>query len=60
MGEWAFVPEGQPDSSQARSAWVAMQRAPVPEGRSKSWQVPEIFVVATEVHDALETLRYSC
>ncbi len=30
-----FVPEGHADSSQARSAWVAMQRAPVPEGRSK-------------------------
>ena len=37
----AFVPEGQADSSQARSAWVAMQRAPVPEGRSKSLSVPE-------------------
>src|SRR5580700_11267487 len=24
----AFVPEGQADSSQARSAWVAMQRDP--------------------------------
>jgi hypothetical protein len=29
----AFVPEGQADSSQVRSAWVAMQRGPVPEGR---------------------------
>ena len=28
----AFVPEGQPDSSQARSAWVAMERGSVPEG----------------------------
>jgi hypothetical protein len=28
----SFVPEGQADSSQARSAWVAMQRGPVPEG----------------------------
>jgi hypothetical protein len=35
----AFVPEGQADSSQARSAWAAMQRAPVP-GRSKSLLVP--------------------
>jgi hypothetical protein len=26
MGGWFFVPEGQHDSSQARSAWVAMQR----------------------------------
>jgi hypothetical protein len=29
----AFVPEGQADRSQARSAWVAMQKGPVPEGR---------------------------
>src|SRR5271165_5160085 len=28
----AFVPEGQADSSQARSAWVAMQRDPRPGG----------------------------
>ncbi len=27
-----FVPEGQHDSSQARSAWVAMQRGPRPGG----------------------------
>jgi hypothetical protein len=27
----AFVPEGQADSSQVRSAWVAMPRGPVPE-----------------------------
>jgi hypothetical protein len=47
-GRMAFVPEGQAHSSQARSAWVAMQRAPVPEGRSKSLSVPEIFVVETE------------
>ena len=44
----AFVPEGQADSSQARSAWVAMQRGPVPQGRSKSWSVPQIFLVETE------------
>ena len=44
----AFVPEGQADSSQARSAWVAMGRGRVPEGRSKSLSVPQIFVVATE------------
>src|SRR5271165_6695810 len=35
----AIVPEGQADSSQARSAWVAMQRGAVPEGRSKSLSV---------------------
>jgi hypothetical protein len=40
MGEWAFVPEGQADSSQVRSAWVTMQRGPVPEGRLKSLSVP--------------------
>jgi hypothetical protein len=44
----AFVPEGQADSSQARSAWVAMQRGLVPEGRLKSLSVPRIFVVETE------------
>jgi hypothetical protein len=51
MGEMAlsFVPEGQADSSQARSAWVAVAIAPVPEGRSKSLSVPEIFVVARNV-----------
>jgi hypothetical protein len=32
----AFVPEGQAESSQARSAWVTIQRGPVPEGRLKS------------------------
>ena len=32
----AFVPEGQADSSQARSAWV--EKGAVPEGRSKSSQ----------------------
>jgi len=48
-GRMAFVPEGQADSSQARSAWVAMQRGPVPEGRSKSLSVPQIFVVETEL-----------
>jgi hypothetical protein len=35
----AFVPEGQADSSQVRSAWVAMPRGPVPEGRLKSLSV---------------------
>ncbi len=44
-----FVPEGQHDSSQVRSAWVAIQKDPVPEGRSKSLSVPEIFVVETEL-----------
>ncbi len=32
VGRMAFVPEGQADSSQARSAWVAMQRDPRPGG----------------------------
>ena len=49
----AFVPEGQADSSQARSAWVAIAESPVPEGRSNSWlvpwPVPEIFVVEAEI-----------
>jgi hypothetical protein len=56
---WAngFVPEGQPDSSQARSAWVEMQRGPVPEGRSKAWSVPEIIVVETERRHEQATAR---
>ena len=41
------VPEGQADRRQARSAWVAMQRGPHPEGRSKSIG-QEISVVETE------------
>ena len=48
MGEWLLSRRGQADRSQARSAWVAMQRDRVPEGRSKSWSVPQIFVVETE------------
>ena len=36
----AFVPEGQADRSQARSAWVSMQKGPVPEGRSIGSIVP--------------------
>jgi hypothetical protein len=35
----AFVPEGQADSRQARSARVATQRGSVPEGRLKSLSV---------------------
>jgi hypothetical protein len=50
-----FVPEGQHDSSQARSAWVVMQRGPVPEGRSKSLSVPEIICRRNGAHAASET-----
>jgi hypothetical protein len=53
----AFVPEGQADSSQARSAWLTMQRGPVPEGRLKSLSVPEIFVVQTEPRQEKATAR---
>jgi hypothetical protein len=50
LGGWMhFVLEGQHDSSQVRSAWVAIQKDPVPEGRSKSLSAPEIFVVETEL-----------
>ena len=51
-----FVPEGQHDGSQVRSAWVAIQKDPVPEGRSKSLSVPEIFVVETELMPLMKTL----
>jgi hypothetical protein len=53
----AFVLEGQADSSQARSAWVATQRGPVTEGRSKSLSVPQIFVVETEPRHEQATAR---
>ena len=56
MSEWLFVPEGQADRSQARSAWVAMQRVPVPEGRSRSWSSPRDIYRRNGVHVALETL----
>jgi|SRR5580658_7546466 len=56
-GRMAFVPEGQHDSSLARSAWVAMQRGLVPEGRSKSLSVPQIFVVETEPRHEQATAR---
>ena len=39
--ENGFVPEGQHDRSQARSAWETdAKRSPVPEGRLKSLSVP--------------------
>jgi hypothetical protein len=39
----AFVPEGHADSSQARSAWVAMQRGPSRrDGRSRCQSQAEI------------------
>src|SRR5271165_407317 len=48
-----FVPEGQRDSSQVRSAWVAIQKDPRPGGTAEvmvsPWSVPEIFVVETEL-----------
>src|SRR5271165_423252 len=36
----AFVPEGQADSSQARSAWVTMQSDPRPGGTVEVLSVP--------------------
>ena len=32
MGGWLLFPEGQSDSSQARSAWLVMQRGASPGG----------------------------
>jgi len=34
--EWYFVPGGQDDSSQARSAWSHLENSPVPAGRLKA------------------------
>jgi hypothetical protein len=53
-----FVPEGQADSSQARSAWVAIQRAPS-RGTAESLPVPEKFVVETEP-DMSKRQRVEC
>jgi hypothetical protein len=52
----AFVPEGQADSSQARSAWVAMQRAPRPGGTVEVIVSPRDICRRNGVHVALETL----
>jgi hypothetical protein len=51
-----FVPEGQADSSQARSAWVAIQRAR-PRGTAESLPVPEKFVVETGSRHEQATAR---
>ena len=42
-GRMAFVPEGQADSSQARTAWVAMERGSVPEA------TVEVIVSSTDI-----------
>jgi hypothetical protein len=48
-----FVPEGQHDSSQVRSAWMAIQKHPRPGGTVEvivsPLSVPEIFIVETEL-----------
>jgi len=41
VGRMAFVPEGQADRSQARSAWVGMQRGPRPGGTVEVIVSPE-------------------
>ena len=57
----AFVPEGQADSSQARSAWVADAERPCPGGTVEvivsPLSVPEIFVVETGAHAALRNAK---
>jgi hypothetical protein len=50
----AFVPEGQADRSQARSAWVAMQRAR-PGGTVEVIVSPRDICRRNRVHAALET-----
>ena len=52
----AFVLEGQADSSQARSAWVATQRAPRPGGTVEVIVSPRDICRRNTVHAALETL----
>jgi hypothetical protein len=52
----AFVPEGQADSKQERSAWVVMQRGPCPGGTVEVVVSPTDFCRRNEVHAGLETL----
>jgi hypothetical protein len=42
-----FVPEGQHDNSQARSAWVTIQKDRRPGGTVEV--IAEIFVIETEL-----------
>ena len=51
----AFVPAGQPDSSQARSAWVVMRRGPCPGGTVEVMVSPTDICRRNGVHAALET-----
>jgi len=53
----AFVPEGQTDRSQARSAWAAKQRGPRPGGTVEVIVSPQIFVVETEPRHEQATAR---
>jgi hypothetical protein len=48
-----FVPEGQPDRSQARSAWDHQENSPVPEERLKSLSVPN----GTKLRNVCDVLR---
>ena len=48
----SFVPEGQHDSSQARSAWDYEENSLVPGGRSKALSVPE----PGQIHSTAEAL----
>jgi hypothetical protein len=46
----AFVPEGQADSSQARSAWSHEKNSPVPAGRLKGSRLRLACVFRRNMH----------
>jgi hypothetical protein len=52
-GQADFVPEGQADSSQAQSAWIAMQRGCRPGATVEVIAVPQILAVETELRPTL-------
>jgi hypothetical protein len=57
MGRMAFVPEGQADRSQARSAWVSVAESARPGGTVEVMAQSQRYLSSkTEVHDALERL----
>jgi hypothetical protein len=68
MGRMAFVPEGQADRSQARSAWESVSNVPSRRARyDRAQPIPEVFLVEMcamsnrcgHLHESYRTLRDS-